>query len=319
MKILIICSGNSGYISPFTEEQAKSIEALGHDVKIVPIIGKGAIGYLRAIPNLRKQAKHFNPDIIHSHYGLSGLAACFVRGFPHVITFHGSDITVPWERFLSLIVHILSDHSIFVEENLSKKLNTLYAKKSSLIPCGVNLDIFYPMNKAEARDKLGIDHAKLYALFGGSIQVKRKNYKLAQESVEKTGKEIKLIELFNKTRTEVNLLLNAVDFLLLTSHSEGSPQIIKEAMACNCPIVTSDVGDIRKLYAGINGIYICNPNPNEIANDINQLLNSDKQLNKTSTRQKIVDLNLDNHSISIQIFNLYKTLQKKNDTLPICY
>jgi len=310
VKILIICSGNSGYISPFTEEQAKSIEALGHEVKIVPIIGKGAIGYLSAIPNLRKQAKHFNPDIIHSHYGLSGLAACFVRGYPHVITFHGSDITVLWERFLSLIVHIFSDHSIFVEENLSKKLNTLYAKKSSIIPCGVNLDIFYPINKLEARDKLALDQSKLFALFGGSIRVKRKNYKLAQECVEKTGKEITLIELFNKTRTEVNLILNAVDFLLLTSHSEGSPQIIKEAMACNCPIVTTDVGDIRKVYAGINGIYICNPNPNEFATKINQLLNSGDKLNKTLIRQNFIDLYLDTHSISLQINYQYNKLKK---------
>jgi teichuronic acid biosynthesis glycosyltransferase TuaC len=60
-------------------------------------------------------------------------------------------------------------------------------------------------------------------------------------------------------------LLNAADLLLLTSLTEGSPQVIKEAMACNCPIVATDVGDIREIIGYTDGCYITTFKPSDVA------------------------------------------------------
>ncbi|MBK7380893.1 MAG: glycosyltransferase [Ignavibacteriales bacterium] len=95
MKVLIICSGNAGYISPFVKEQAEAISKLGVEIEIYPIVGKGVWGYLNNLSKIKKKIKEFSPDLVHAHYGLSGLVSCLQRVVPVVITFHGSDAYIP--------------------------------------------------------------------------------------------------------------------------------------------------------------------------------------------------------------------------------
>ena len=116
MKILIVASDKSGHFAPFIEEQMAALEARGVKVMRYGITGKGIIGYLRELPALRRAIRQHRPDLIHAHYGLSGLLANLLRRVPVVTTYHGSDINVPSILRLSKIAMRLSAHNIFVSK-----------------------------------------------------------------------------------------------------------------------------------------------------------------------------------------------------------
>lgn len=309
MKILIVCSGNVNNFNfeihhAFIHEQiesVKSIYEIEYDVFLVK--GKGIKGYLKNIPYLRKKINNYSPDIVHAHFGLSGLVACLQRKRP-VITFHGSEAYIPYVGRISNIAGRLSAYNIYVGEKIRKRIKG--HKNGSIVPCGINLDTFYPIEMKIAREKLNFDFNKKYILFSSSFSNTVKNSPLAFSAVNMLNINCEFIELKNKSREEVNLMVNACNLLLLTSTSEGSPQVIKEAMACNCPIVATDVGDIKEVIGKTKGCYITSFDPVDVADKIQQALNFGK---RTDGREKI--LRFDNKIIAKQIFDIYQIVLGK--------
>ncbi|MBK7377398.1 MAG: glycosyltransferase family 4 protein [Ignavibacteriales bacterium] len=316
MRILFVCSGNAGYISPFIKEQAEAITALENDVLIYPIVGKGILGYLGNLSNIKKKIQEFSPALIHAHYGLSGLVSCFQRTVPVVITFHGSDAYIFYVKLLSKLAALLSSFNIFVESKIGSRIKG--HNKNAIVPCGTHLDVFYPISKSVAREMIGLIQEEKYILFSSRFDNSVKNYQLAKKSVELLNKDTTIIELINKTREEVNLLLNACDLALLTSISEGSPQFIKEAMACNCPIVSTDVGDVRWVLGNTEGCYVVSEKSNEKRETISAELikvTSDKlqealkfaeKVGRTKGRERIIELGLDSETVAKKIISIYK-------------
>jgi len=94
---------------------------------------------------------------------------------------------------------------------------------------------------------------------------------------------------------------------LLTSRSEGSPQFIKEAMACNLPIVSTDVGDVRFNVAGVDGCYVCDQDVKELAEKLSLAILFGK---RTQGRQRIVALGLDSDTIANKLIGVYNSLKK---------
>ena len=150
----------------------------------------------------------------------------------------------------------------------------LSGKNIHIIPCGVNLDIFSPMNKIVAREKLGWNKKKNYILFSSGFDNPIKNAALAKSTLESLDLEIDLIELKGYTKQEVCILMNAADLLLVTSISETGPIVVKEALACNCPIISTDVGDVKSITEKIDNCFITSYNPNEILEKIRIILAS---------------------------------------------
>lgn len=306
MRILIVCSGTNGHISPFVQEQADSISSYGNEVHIFPIKEKGVLGYLKSLPDLKHKIKEFSPAIIHAHYGLSGLLACFQIKVPVVITFHNGETLSRVINFLSSIATFFSKCDIYVAHHIYQKLYFKKNEKYNLIPCGVDLATMNILEKAEAKHELKISDIGHNILFGGPFSHKRKNAKLAQTAIKLLSDyNINLIELKGFSRTEVNLLLNSCDLALLTSISEGSPQFIKEAMACNCPIVATDVGDVKELISGIEGCYISSFDPRDVANKIVLALKYSNDIGRTNGRERIIALGLDSNTIAKKILELY--------------
>ncbi len=308
MKILIVCSGNANNYNikthhTFIHEQIESIKIkyqIEYDTFFVK--GKGIFGYLKNISKIKKIIKKYNPDLIHAHYGLSGLVSCFHRLVPVVITFHGSDANIFWVRILSTIASHLSSYNIFVSNKIKNKINK--KKRSDVIPCGIDMDVFRPLDKLTSRLNLGMSKDNKYILFASRFENKVKNYNLAKKGHKQSGITSEIIELKNRNRREVNLLLNAVDLLLLTSSSEGSPQIIKEAMACNCPIVTTDVGDIKDIIRETEGCYISSFEPYDVAEKIKLAIEYSKLKDRTNGRDNIN--RFDNMLISEEVYKIYK-------------
>lgn len=267
MKVLVVCSFNNGRIAPFIQEQVDSLIQIGIEIEYFKVIGKGVLGYLRNLPKLIQHINSFRPDIVHAHYGISGILANLQRKVPVVTTYHGSDINDPEIFTISKVCFRLSVHNIVVNESHRIKIAPLTSKKVSVIPCGVDTSIFRPIDKLEARKYFGFRNDEKLILFSGAFDNKVKNAALAIQAVEIIP-GARLLELKGYSRSEVALLMNAVDVCLMTSHSEGSPQFIKEAMACNCKIVSVDVGDVKENTASYQGCWIVPYESNEINKSI---------------------------------------------------
>jgi teichuronic acid biosynthesis glycosyltransferase TuaC len=309
MKVMIVCSGNMPDFSfeknqSFIFDQVNVIKALNSNVtfSIFLIKGRGAFGYLKNLKNLKNEIDIEKPELIHAHYAFSGLLSNLQRKVKVITSFHGTDINVLRYRFLSKIVHYLSSYSIIVSPALYKKLNPI--NDYAIIPCGVDFDVFKPREMQLARQVLGLAAKKIYILFSSSFNNTVKNYPLAKKAKDLLhNKNLEIIEFKGYSRQESSLLFNAVDIALMTSFSEGSPQFIKEAMACNCPIVTTDVGDVQDVLDDTEGCYITSFDPEDVTMKLKMALDFNK---RTIGRQKIQ--RFDNKIIAAEVLAVYKKI-----------
>ena len=311
MKILIVASDKCGHFTPFIEEQAAALQAQGCEVLRFGITGHGAMGYLRSLPALKKCIREQQPDLIHAHYGLSCLLASMQRLVPVVSTYHGSDIHDSHILPLSRLAMRRSAWNIFVSktalaiaQNVHILPSPVCLEKCSILPCGVNLSAVQKVGKVAARQHLHLPLAASLVLFAGAFDNAVKDAPLAKKALAELH-EVQLIELKGYSRSEVFLLMQAADVLLLTSRSEGSPQVVKEAMACGCPIVSTDVGDVRELTAGIAGCYVASTRePLELAALLREALFFAKN-GRTDGRQRLIEKGYTNDRIARQLMHIY--------------
>ena len=302
MRVLVVARCKNGHYAPFITEQMAAIQKQGVECEFFGITGKGIAGYLRQFPSLIKAIRSFRPDLIHAHYGLCGLLANYQRKVPVVTTYHGSDINDTKAFQLSKKAIRRSRFNIFVSQ---KNVNIARPEKNyALIPCGINLNDYPLIDKAEARRIMGLDPSKKYILFAGAFDNRVKNAPLAQEAMKRVP-ESTLLELKGYSRSQVATLMQAVDAILMTSFTEGSPQVIKEAMACGCPIMSVDVGDVKERIGEIPGCYIAGRDAEDIANKLKEALAFE---GRTLGRATVLDDGLSNESIASRIISIYKSL-----------
>lgn len=304
MKILIVANNKPGHFSPFVTEQVEALAKHGVEFDFFGVGGKGVLGYLSNLMPLKKKIHEFQPDLLHAHYGLSGLLANLQRTVPVVTTYHGSDVH---SRGLNLLISKLtarsSAYNIFVSPKL-QELTGYRGENKSVIPCGVNTTTFFPVERAEARKQLGWDANEPYVLFAGAFENEVKNSTLAKAAISLLP-NVRLMELRGYNREQVNLAMNAANCLLMTSHREGSPQVVKEAMACGTPVVSVNVGDVKELLAGVDDCYITTYDPNEIATKIQQAI---AFKGKTNGPKCVIDKQLSNEIVAQNILEIYQKL-----------
>ena len=291
--------------------------------------------YVTAVRKLKKKIREFKPDIVHAHYGLSAITAELQNLAPVVTTFHNGETHSWWVNMMTSLMSLRAKHVIYVAPHI-RDLVYFKAKKYSIIPCGVSLEDCFLMDKAEARRKLGWSDDKKYIMFGGAFDNERKNYKLLAEAVERLAlsdeglgksqesrvKSIECIEMKGLSRAECVLRMNACDVFALPTKNEGSPQALKEAMACNCPIVATDVADIKYLLGDLPGHYVL-PNKKgdgawwkgdehsaeELATLLNQALAFER---RTEGRKRIEELGYTNELVAQKIIKIYQHVLEDN-------
>lgn len=300
----MVCSGNSGSASPFVLEQADQLRAAHCTVDLFLIQGKGVLGYLKNLPAYRRKIRSFQPQIVHAHGGMSALLAGLQRLVPVVVTFHGSDVNVPRLRRFSRLAMRWSIRHIVVSEDMK---TTLGDDAVHVIPCAVNADVFQPMNRAACKQKLGWSSNHHYVLFSSAFDRPVKNAALAKQAIQLLQSDaVHLIELKDKSRTEVAILLNACDAALMTSISEGSPQFIKEAMACQTPIVSTRVGDVANLLNHAEGNFLVGYEPKEVAEALNKAIQFRREFNYTDARKTLELRGLFPQRITEELLNVYR-------------
>ena len=308
MRVLIVANHNKGYFVPFIVEQVDALKQLGIDVEYFGVHGKGIRGYLSNRSALKAKIHEYHPDLIHAHYGLSGLLANLQRMIPVVTTYHGSDIHEGGRNlFFSRLAIRLSAYNIFVTEQLQKQAG-YHGNNQCALPCGIDTVTIHPIDRTEARRQLGWETDGKYALFAGAFDNAVKNSSLAKAAAA-LATNIHLIEMRGFTRNQVNLIMNAANCLLMTSYREGSPQVVKEAMVCGTPVVSVDVGDVKEVTAGIEGCFIAQYDAHEIAHALKQTFAFQ---GKTKGRQRIIERGLSNELIAKRIIEIYtKVLNKR--------
>lgn len=317
MKVLFVASGNkkgAGVVSSFVQSQYESLKAEGLDMTLFPVKGRGWRGYAKAVLELRRLVKQEQPDIIHAHYSTCGFVAslatmCMGHKPKILVSILGSFPTrnAKWRRVRMAIQH-LWDGALTKSERTRAQLGL----DLPVIPNGVNLEMFQLMDYMEARKAVGFEDGKKYVIWCSNPERVEKNWPLAEAAVKQlqitnNKLQISLVPVFNKTPQEVCTYMNAADCLLLTSDSEGSPNVIKEAMACNCPIVTTDVGDVNERLANLDGCYVVqSQEPRAKSQEVaNALENACVFGKRTEGRKRIIEDKLEINQIAKRIIEWY--------------
>lgn len=271
MRVLVLTNmlpiAGRPWFGVFVQEQVEDLRRLGVDVSVLFVNGfESRVNYVRAVPRLHAALAHRDVDLVHAHYGLTGAVAVSQRRAPVVTTFHGSDCNGdrPWQTAVSWAVARAST-PIFVSEELAAKLGRLGA---AVIPAAVDLEVFVPIERREARRRLGWAEDGVAVLLPGSRAVKRKRADLfdaALERARRTVPELTGVSLEGLSREEVALTMNAVDATVMTSNYEGSPVAVKESLACLTPVVSVPVGDVESLLDGLPGCAVVPRDPERIA------------------------------------------------------
>jgi len=255
--------------APFVVQQVDYLRRLGMQVDVFPFSSAGnPLNYLRAWSRAQKKLRRKKYDVVHAHFGHSGMLAVPKRA-PLIVTFHGSDLegiigpngeyTRHGQIFrqVSRVSARFADECIVVSKTLARHLPD--GVPYNVIPGGVNLELFKPADKAEARAQLGLPQDRTLVLFGGRTNIPRKRYALSQEAVELLRGEYDadLIDVNYKPHDVMPVYMAACDVLVLTSIHEGSPTVVKEALACNLPVVTVNVGDVIERIGEVPGCVVC--------------------------------------------------------------
>lgn len=300
----------------FVKEQVDSLREAGIDIDVFYFnSGKnsGLKRYLAAGHSLRRRLREQSYDLVHAHYGLTGAVGRMQTRCPLVVTFHGSDLfgTVnnqyryPLKTRISTavskLVGLTAARQIIVANILKPKL---WLKSAATIPMGVDLSIFKPVPAQEAREELGLGHNKQRVLFLAPPHLPIKRFDVAQAAVQllqETNSNIELLPVYQSPHNRIPLYMNACDALVLTSMHEASPCVVKEALACNLPIVSVDVGDVAERIDGVAGCYLCERTPQDVAVKLHKALEFGRL---TNGREKIQAVSLPD--VAQQVIAVYK-------------
>jgi teichuronic acid biosynthesis glycosyltransferase TuaC len=288
MRILIVTNmlptPNAPHMGRFIQQQIEALRRIGLVVEVLLVdrVKYGMRAYARLPAMLGEKIAVYKPDLVHVMYGgiMARLVTHFVKDRPVVVTFHGSDLLgQPFERPLR---RLLSTCGVLASQQAAKQCSGVVAVAEHLlkfvsknipsshiqvIPCGIDLDLFQPIDRALCCERLGWTQDTFRVLFqntGDSV----KRPELAQAAVERLkalGVKAELRQLRGVSYDQVPIWFNASDVLLVTSHHEGSPTIVKEALACNLPIVSVAVGDIPQRIQKIEGCHLSAPDAMELA------------------------------------------------------
>ena len=297
----------------FVKRQVDILREKGITVNVFHIEGKGKIfNYLRAIVLLRRFVRNKHFDLVHAHWGNTALIAIF-SFLPMAITYRGSDLMGIYKNgkvsFLGKLIVWISKKMayfsrclIFVSAELSSKITI--DKPKYIIPSGLDLERIPLIDRKIAKKNLGLPLDKKIIIFPGNPERSVKRYKLFINTLNQLNRSDIYPHVIYGVDHQILLQhLNAADFLLFTSAHEGSPNVVKEALACNLPIVSVNVGDVKEHISNIKGCYMVDEDSPEALG--NALLEAFNYNYEGYNSRKLVEY-LDEHLLVDKLIDIYK-------------
>jgi teichuronic acid biosynthesis glycosyltransferase TuaC len=294
----------------FVAAQVESLRKLGIDIDVLHLrrLDAGRRVYRNLADRVRRLVAAHDPELVHVAYGgvMAATVTAAVRDRPVLVTFHGSDVLggrgTSLVSTLSRRVGVLASRRaahraagiIAVSQNVLAAIpSNVDRSRVWLVPNGVDLERFQPRDKLLSRQRLGWDSTRRHVLFPSSPDRPEKRYHLACAAVNCLLEQGVMVDLHVLDRVpydEVALWLNAADAIVLTSAHEGSPVVVKEALACDVPVVSVDVGDVRERIDGVEGCSIAEPTPEDLARNLRRTLEFDGPI---GGRSRVADASLE--------------------------
>jgi teichuronic acid biosynthesis glycosyltransferase TuaC len=300
----------------FIARQVEFLRREGVDVELFPFKGgRQTRNYAKAWWEVQRRLNSGSYDLVHAQFGQSGLTALPKR-LPLVVTFRGDDLEgiigengryVPagWVlRSVSRLVARQADAAIVVSEHMQRYLPS--SVRAHVLPSGIDLELFHPQSREEARRRLGLSGDQHLVLFVGNPALARKRFALAQSAVHLVNRTIptRLIAGWELPHQDIAALMSACDALVCTSMQEGSPNAVKEALACNLPVVSVKVGDVPLRLRGISGCELCpDDRPETIAAGLERVLRRGTRIDGRSVMKQ-----LDEGVLTRRLIDIYRSV-----------
>jgi glycosyltransferase involved in cell wall biosynthesis len=296
------------FYGSFVRDEAEALRRAGVDLEVYFVNGRrDKLAYGRMPFGFFSRLRRGRFDVVHVHHSFCGLVATLQRAVPVVWTFHEGEITggtedalreqpikrIAYAKRMKRYVARRVDAVVVVAEHLRGPLGR---PDALWLPAGIDLDLFAPMETSEAKRRVGLSAIKRYVLFPSVPSRVEKRYELARRAVRilrerwADADDVELIALDNVPHEDVPFFMNASELVLLTSSFEASPVVIREALACNVPVLSTDVGDARFMVEGIAGCAIVPPEAEGIARALRAALSSPR---RTASRDQMRRFSLD--------------------------
>ena len=301
----------------FIKRQVDYLRAAGVLVDVFFFHGaRNPLRYVSAWARLRPHVRAGGYHLIHAQFGQSGLLA-LPKQLPLVVTFRGSDLLgivgdqdgrhTRVGRLLqraSRLVARRADAVILVSSHMREELNT--RAPVHVVPSGLDLELFRPQPREEARRRLGFDPDERLVLFVGRRHQARKRFALANRAVELLQERLpaRLVVAWGVPHNEIPWYMSACDALVVTSMQEGSPNVVKEALACNLPVVSVQVGDVAERLQNLEGCEVCaDDHPETIAQSLERVLLRGQPIDGRSAVRE-----LDERVLTQRVVQIYRSV-----------
>ena len=291
MKVLVVTNmyptAKTPAVGTFVYDQVSSLRRAGVCIDVLHVNGRDDTwNYIRGFFRFWRVLSRHKYDLVHAHYVLTGVIARAQWGLPVVLTHHGPEVLgyPRWQTWLAKLVTPLFDEVIYVSEQMRR---ALHDDDGWVIPCGIDLDAFARVPRDEARATLGLPPDKPLVLWAGEHWRPEKRFTLVEQaiaSLKQSLPDAELVLLSRRPHELVPTYMSACDSLVLTSALEGSPMVVKEAMACDLPVVSVQVGDVPDVIDGTAGCAIVDGEPGQIALRLADVL---RQRERTDGRARV--------------------------------
>jgi teichuronic acid biosynthesis glycosyltransferase TuaC len=266
----------------FLQRQIQSLRVLGYRFDVLFIRGfASTAAYAHAARRLFGPGRRYR--LLHAHGGEAAVPAIVFRRAPILISYCGDDllgtpkadgsIPLPSRLRRTLIGQTawFARKTITKSQELEDHLPRRLRRRNTVIPNGVDTTVFNPRPRDEVRAELGWPVDEPVVLFAADPAIPRKRYALAEAACARIP-GARLHVGHGVDPSVMPLLMNAADCLLLTSSREGSPNVVKEALMCNLPVVSTAAGDVSELLAGIHPSAVCPAEPAALAEALAPIL-----------------------------------------------
>ncbi len=311
------------YAGAFVAAQVESLRAAGVDVDVFHLARpeRGRNVYRGLGTKVKELVSELEPDVVHVMYGgvMADAVTRAVRDRPVVVSFCGTDLL--GGRADGIVARLGVRYSPLASRRAARRAAGVIVKSRNLfaalprdvdrsrvwiVPNGVDVSRFRPLDRDECRRRLGWSPDRPHVLFPAPPGRPEKRFELAEASVALLDGGTPTPELHaleGVPHEDVPTWLNAANVVVLTSAHEGSPNAVKEALACNVPVVSVDVGDVRERIEGIEGCFLAAPTAEDLADKLRRAIARSEPI---AGRERMAELSLE--TVAGRLRGIYASL-----------